>query len=335
LGQGVTGEVAKTGLPRLIPKSVKNDGLYDPEIRAYLSEKYGEPKTIESLMVVPIKRKDDEKILGVMKVINKLDQLEYTEDDLNYFVTFADYVDVAIFNAQEYKEATERLTVAERNAALSQLVRAVAHEINNTFGTITATVDGIRARMDGTSSDVERMLARIEDAANQTTEFATEISGYSAGKAGSKEPRDINEIIAKAVSAINHSQYDVWGFVSLDENYYDDSLVCDVYANPFSQVVRNIVINALQAMADKPGGKLWITSEAGTGESEGKAVVRFRDNGPGIRPEFLPDQIFEPEFTTKSTGNGVGLWLVRSQLQLIGAQIEVESTYGEGATFTL
>jgi signal transduction histidine kinase len=334
LGEGVTGTVAQTGVPRLISKAVKNNGKYDAEIREYLSQKHGEPTTIESLMVVPIQRRDE--ILGAMKVINKVgNQPQYTTDDLSNFVTFADYVDVAIFNAQEYKDAMERLTVAERNSALSQLVRAVAHEINNTFGTISATVEGVRARLGPTTPDIERMLSRIDDAATQTTEFATEISGYSAGRAGAKEARDVNKIILAAVSAINHAQYDVWGFITVEEDYCDNPLICEVYANPFSQVVRNIVINALQAMAERPGGRLWITTDAGSGEFEGKAIVRFRDNGPGIRPEYLPSRIFEPDFTTKASGNGVGLWLVHSQLQLIGATIAVESVYGQGAVFTL
>ena len=334
LGEGVTGWVAKTGEPKLIKKAVQNTGKYDSRIVEYLTSKHGEPRAIDSLMVVPIQA--GENILGAMKVINKGidDPLQYTEDDLKFFQTFADYVEVAIFNAEVYKDATERLAIAERNAALSQLVRAVAHEINNTFGTISATLDSVRARLGSPEPDIERMLSRIDEAATQTTEFANEIGGFSAGRAGIKEPCNVNEVTKNAVSAIDFRRYDNWDFISVDEAYSPLPLVCDIHANPFSQAIRNIVINAFQAMADKPGGKLWITTEEGTGDYQGKAILRFRDNGPGIREEHR-HRIFEPDFTTKPSGNGVGLWLVQSQLQLIGGTIDVDSVFGEGATFTL
>jgi len=100
--------------------------------------------------------------------------------------------------------------------------------------------------------------------------------------------------------------------------------------------VRNIVTNAYQALNGKPGGTIVLSSERGSGLYEGKAVIRFADNGPGIQPEHI-EKIFQPEFTTKTgdTGSGVGLWLVRDQLKIVDGTISVESKPGAGATFTM
>lgn len=335
VGEGVTGGVAKTGKPRLIVRTDLNDGKYDPQIISFLREKHGEPKHIESLMAVPIIAKDT--VLGVMKVINKVgDHLQYRAGDLELFRTFADYVSVAIENAQIYKLANDRLAIAERNSALSLLVSAVAHEINNTSGLIPANVAGIRKQLGMPNENIKRMLALIEDAASQATEFANELAGFSANRTGDKRALDVNTVIRDAIEALKfdlpkHKNSDT---IQLDVSLCDHALICDIYRTPFDQIVRNIVINAFQALESKPRGVVRVSSSKDTSEPEGAAVIQFEDNGPGIKPEHKL-RIFEPDFTTKAKGNGLGLWLVRTQLQQVGGTIEVESEQGQGARFTV
>jgi signal transduction histidine kinase len=105
-----------------------------------------------------------------------------------------------------------------------------------------------------------------------------------------------------------------------------------VYERPFAQIIRNVVINGIQALEGRADGRLTISSARLEKEGAGFARLRFEDNGPGIKPEHR-SRIFEAEFTTKSKGNGVGLWLVRTQLQPVGGTIEVESEFGKGAAF--
>jgi signal transduction histidine kinase/CheY-like chemotaxis protein len=318
IGEGVTGRVAETGEPRLIVghRPDQNDGKYDPVIRAFLTDKYGTTKHIDSLMVVPIIAKST--IFGTMKVINKKnDHLQYTESDLHLFRTFADYVGVAIENAQVYKH-------------LSLLVSAVAHEINNTSGVIPANVAGIKAKLGEPNENIDRMLALIEDAASQATEFANEIAGFSV--TGEKQPKNVNLVIQNAITALDLQKYRVPEAIALDVSLSDSPLVCEIYEKPFAQIVRNIVINAFQALETKQGGVVSVSSSMVTVESAGTAVIRFEDTGPGIKPEHK-SRIFDADFTTKAKGNGIGLWLVRTQLQAVGGTIEVESEAGGGATF--
>lgn len=321
LGEGATGRVAEKGEPRLVVRADLNDGKYDQEISKFLTEKYGEPTPIESLMIVPIVAKGT--ILGAMKVINKQggDHLEYSQSDLHLFETFADYVSVAIQNAQIYKD-------------LSLLVSAVAHEINNTAGVIPASVHGIRARLGAPNEKIEKMLARIENAASQATEFANEIAGFSAKYTRGKRPIDINIVIKQAIETLDLPRYKVPEAITLNLQLGDSPLVCEIYERPFAQIVRNILLNALQALDGRQGGVVEISSWRGDGELRGTAIIRFEDNGPGIKPEHM-SRIFDSDFTTKTRGNGLGLWLVRTQLRLIGGTIEVKSESGLFARFAV
>jgi len=331
LGEGVTGEVAKTGAPQLIRSAPENNGKYDLEITAYLTAVHGEPTKITSLMAVPIQARG--RVLGVMKVINKSgDHQQYNERDLELFKTFADYVSIAIANAQIYKHANDRLAVAERNYALSLIVSAVAHEINNTSGVIPANVDGIRAYLPEAGGEINKMLDTITDAAMQATEFAFDLGGFSANRTGERRSLDINHVIQETKEGLEYQ--DSLKAAELILHLSPKPLMCTIHRTPFMQIVRNIIINAAQALAEKSDGRISVTTEEGIDEWAGKAVIRFSDNGPGIKPEFLP-KIFEPDFTTKPKGNGIGLWLVKTQLELIQGSIEVHSVYGQGATFTI
>jgi GAF domain-containing protein/ActR/RegA family two-component response regulator len=326
-GEGVTGGVAHTGESRLIRTTNGTKGKYDAEIRAFLTQMHGEERGIESLMVVPIIAKGT--TLGVMKVINKIgNHLKYDESDVELFQTFADYVAVAIVNAQIHE--------AERHAALSLslLVTAVAHEINNTSGLIPANVAGIKAQLGTSNKDINRMLALIEDAASQATEFANELAGFSANRTGEKRPLDVNEVIGSAIEALQSdlSKYKNSDTIRLEVSLCERPLVCEIYRTPFIQIVRNIVINAFQALENKSAGVVRVSTSEGTGELTGMAVIQIEDDGPGIKPENRR-RIFDPDFTTKPKGNGMGLWLVRTQLELIGGRVEVESESGVGAKF--
>lgn len=94
------------------------------------------------------------------------------------------------------------------------------------------------------------------------------------------------------------------------------------------QVFRNLIVNAYQAMPE--GGTLYITTAR-----EGKYVeVSFRDTGVGIPPAYL-ERLFEPLFTTKERGTGLGLVISRGIVERHQGTIEVESLVGQGTTFTV
>ncbi len=234
-----------------------------------------------------------------------------------------------------YKVANDRLVaIADRNANLSLLVRAVAHEINNTSGLIPANVIGIRKLIGVANERIDRKLSLIQDAANQATEFANKVAGLAPNRMGDKGPLDINEVVRDAMEALDLSHLENAQAVKLKVFPCETPLVCEVYRTQFTQLIRNIIINAYQALQSTRRGVVTVTTSKGVGGWVGCAAVEIKDNGPGIK---LEDQgrIFEPDFTTKVEGSGLGLWLVRTQLDFIGGKIRVESEFGRGASFII
>src|SRR6185295_11440477 len=332
IGEGVTGRVAETGEPLLIRRASETGGKYGEVIRAALMKKHQRQKSIESLMVVPIIAKDQ--ILGVMKVINKAnDHLEFSPSDLKLFETFGRYVGVAIENARFYKLANERLSIAERNAALSSLVSAVAHEINNTVGLVPANIAVIKDQLGNPSESIMRSLALIERVANQATDFANELAGFATARRGEKRRLNVNELILNAIEDLQDMpRYKNSDSIQLKIALCEEALWCEIFETPFIQVVRNIVINSFQALEKTRHGAILVSTSRGTTETTPAAELLFQDNGPGILPKHI-EKIFEPDFTTKPDGNGLGLWLVRTQLEQVGGTIEVDSELGKGARF--
>jgi signal transduction histidine kinase len=240
------------------------------------------------------------------------------------------------FSDLERERLRERLAVAERNAALSLLVSAVAHEINNTCGIIPANVGIIRRQLGDGATPVESMLDRIEGAALQATEFARELSGFSRTGVEDPQPLDINRVIADAAATIRADieRHPTWQGVQLGLDLAASPLVCLIFRTPFMQIVRNILINAYHALEGRDNGSICVSSAQGAGRWAGTAVVHFQDNGPGILPEDQ-GRIFGAGFSTKSTGTGIGLWLARTQLELVGGSINVDDSNKEGATFVV
>lgn len=333
IAQGLTGSVASTGRSEL-QKADYPKGRYDENIKNHLQRTYGENATIESLMVVPIKAKGE--ILGVIKAINKKgDDGQYNEEDLSFFETFASYVGIAIENAQRYTLTNEKLAIAEKNVALSHLVQAVVHEINNKKALIPINVQLIRDRVSRSIYDINGMLDIIKDSADKAVAFANSIQAFSASRLGKREPQEINRIIKQAIQQLapdlqSEKEYKA---IKLEEKLSNEPLECSVYETPFEQVVQNIILNAYQAMVESEKQLLTITSYK---DSENNlAKIEFTDTGHGIKSEIL-EKIFDPEYTSKGAkGTGIGLWLAKTHLDSIDAEIKVKSVLNEGTTFTI
>ncbi len=335
LGEGITGKVALTGEAVLIKSaSEMPDGKFSKEIVAHLNKKgkSEEETKLESLMVVPIRAKN--KILGAIKAIKKKGE-GYDEEDLNFFEAFGNYIGIAIENARHYELTNKKLANAEKNAALSFMLRAVVHEINNTEALIPINVQIIKHKLAQENYEIKEMLDVIEDSAKQAVDFANNVQAFSASRIGGREARDINDIINKALKQLepifkNNKLHDQ---VRLIINLSKEPLIRYVYETPLIQVFRNIIINAYQAMEKSLEKNLTITSYDDT--NSGLVKIEFFDTGHGIKSEIM-EKIFDPEYTTKQgRGSGIGLWLAHTHLKSINADIKVESIVNEGTMFTV
>lgn len=336
IGEGLAGEAARTGISKL-EEAEEPTGKYDQQILQYLS-KDGQGQAIESLMVVPIKVNN--KIFGVIKAINKkVGGEQYTNDDLIFFENIASYVGIAFENG--YWFASKELAAAESNFNLSNLMYAIAHEFGNTWGHIPDNVDELRDSITGIKENEIKLLDEIKDLTLEMLYFTSEISGYSLGRKPVLEVIDITKLVDETIlkfkdrsnqDAPNFRKAENYDQVSLEFFPLEFPLKVEIYRFPIISTVRNIIINAYQALAEKGGGEIEIT----TYKEKGNAVIKVTDNGTGIKEEYR-DQIFGPEFTTKrgksGKGSGLGLWLARTQVESLGGKISFETEEGVGTSF--
>jgi signal transduction histidine kinase len=221
----------------------------------------------------------------------------------------------------------EKLHEAERLSAVGQLASGIAHEIRNPLNFINLTIDHLRARMEKGAADPSGAdAALLGQMKEEIVRLNTMVSNFlTFGRPGRlvKQRGDVNAVVAGLTALIEAraGAQSVEIVLSLDPGARPIPFDPDAIRTALT----NVMANALQAMPE--GGRLQIS----TGPVEEGAAVTISDTGGGISPENI-DKVFEPYFTTKETGIGLGLALTRKILMEHGGNISIDSTPGRGTT---
>ena len=232
----------------------------------------------------------------------------------------------------EKSRALERqLKEAEKSAVVGRLASAIAHEIRNPLNYINLTLDHLRAKFapveEKPRADFEKLTAQLKTEVARINRQITDFLRYSRPTKLNLQPLNAQEIVEDSLRIVEPQAAEQNIEINLieDENTPPISGDAEVLRSVFS----NLFINAVQAM-EKDGGSLGVSIK-----SENDFVaVEIRDTGDGIPAENL-DKIFEPYFSTKETGTGLGLAIVKKIIDDHGGAISVESSVGEGTTFTV
>ncbi|MDH4162973.1 MAG: PAS domain S-box protein [Nitrospirota bacterium] len=234
----------------------------------------------------------------------------------------------------ERKKLENRLIKSEKIESLGVLAGGIAHDFNNLLNSIIANID-IATRLVKPDSDVQQSLQRAQKASTKAKELTQQLLTFSKGGAPVKRLASIADLIRDT------ADFGARGTnVRCQYDFAPDLWNAEVDEGQISQVIQNLVINAVQAMPQ--GGTIEIAArnlEFGrmTSPALGPGhyvMITVRDHGHGIPPENL-NRIFEPYFTTKSTGSGLGLATTYSIVKKHDGAIDVESSLGNGTIFSL
>ncbi len=223
------------------------------------------------------------------------------------------------------KELEEQLRRSERLASLGRLAAGVAHEIRNPLGSIKgfATILAGRSQQDERSLEITRVM---KDEVDRLNRVVTELLEFARPTEIEKRLYPCRQILEHTLQLVKSDAEHQ--SVVIEWQVVPDDLEAALDLDRFSQLLLNLYLNALHAM--EQGGALKVQAYL---ESEA-VVFSVEDTGAGIEADDLP-HIFDPYFTTKARGVGLGLANAHKIVEAHGGTITVSSNPGEGATFVV
>jgi nitrogen-specific signal transduction histidine kinase len=222
---------------------------------------------------------------------------------------------------------------AERLAALGQLSAGLAHEIRNPLGVIKGSADMLSRKVAQSEPLVGELAGYISSEVNRLNALVVRFLDFARPSKLELRPEQISEIVDRAVTAATASIPD--SGVKIERQYAPNLPPVPVDAQLCEQVFINVITNAMQAMQGQDAAlektlRLSILPEISNGEP-GIAVI-VEDTGPGVPPE-LREQIFNPFFTSKKEGVGLGLSIVAKIVDDHRGTIRLEDKTPRGARF--
>lgn len=240
----------------------------------------------------------------------------------------------------------ELVRKAEKMVSLGELVAGIAHEINTPLGALKSNYDLFERSIARISEilfaqdspetvrnnrTLHQLLENIEKlnkvnrtASERITEIVNSVRRYARQDEADPVEADLHEILESALVMVRHL---LKNRIQVHREYgSSSSMIC--FPSQLNQVFVNLLVNASHAIPEK--GDIYIK----TASSHDSLTIEIRDTGSGMTPE-VRNRIFEAGFTTKPTGMGMGLSIVKSILEAHHGQIEVESEPGQGTTFRI
>ncbi len=236
------------------------------------------------------------------------------------------YVQGIIHDITNMKKAEKANLQVEKLAVAGRLVRTLAHEVRNPLNNINMSIEHL-LQQETVPEDARLYLDIIHRNGGRIGDLITELLDSSRPTELQFAVHTLQTVVDESVSAaIDRMSLRKIG---MDIRYADEPLLVLVDKEKLKIALLNIIINAIEAMENEVG-KLYISVD----RADGFYQVTIRDNGCGIPPENV-SRLFEPYFTSKRNGVGLGLASTLNILQSHKAKVEVDSTIGEGTTFTI
>ena len=220
----------------------------------------------------------------------------------------------------DYKKTQEKLALSERLAGIGRMAGAIAHEFRNQLGVIRNSAYFLKMKLEAKDEKIKRHLEILDEQVVETEAIIGNILTFSKTKHPEFQRINLKDLLLKSASKLKIPE----GIkLSLDA-VADDFMV---KADPLQMggIFVNVILNALQAMEEK--GSLLIKVE----KINNYVTIIFTDTGAGIKAEDQK-KLFEPFFSTKARGIGLGLATAKLIIDAHHGSIAVESDYGKGAS---
>lgn len=224
-------------------------------------------------------------------------------------------------------ESAELLARNERDMAWREMAKQVAHEIKNPLTPMKLSIQYLQQTIRSGSADIKEMAQKVSitllEQIENLTKIATEFSNFAKMPQAENEKLVLNEIVSSVHDLFRKREdLDISLSVPIDEMY--------VFAdkNQIIRVLNNLINNAIQAIPENKRGRIEISLDSNIKN----AIICVRDNGTGI-PEEMQSKVFLPNFTSKSSGTGLGLAMCQQIIESANGKIYFKTIPGMGTSF--
>jgi signal transduction histidine kinase len=253
-----------------------------------------------------IQKLEDEKKALAKEYAAQQKEIEALEKKLEKFTEIKEQrdwlLDEMTKKINELSRFQTELFKSARFSAIGEMSARLAHDMRNPLAIIKNTVELVKLKHSSTiSEELLRLLGSIDDASSRLAFQLDEVLNFVKASPLNYTKCSLLETLNSAISKLNIPEQ-----VRIHKPYHDIHIFCDV--EKITTVFTNLIMNAMQAMDNS--GTITIRFD----ETTDMVTFKVQDTGPGI-PEDLLDQVFEPLFTTKLRGTGLGLQAVKNIIQ--------------------
>lgn len=249
---------------------------------------------------------------------------------------------IIVRHLRKVREAERRARAAERMAEIGSMTGGLAHEIKNPLSTIglnaqlLAEAIGELPLPEEDKGRLTRRIASLRREVERLRGILTDFLRYAGDLKLEPIPSDLNDVVRDLIDFFL-PQAESQG-VRLRESLHDGALMAEIDAAHLKQALLNLMLNGVQAMVGAAPGAtrelILRTESALDAERRPEVKLHVIDTGPGIAPDKL-ERIFQPYFTTRAGGSGLGLPTARRLVEAHGGRLEVHSEPGAGTDFTI
>ncbi|MBL0272652.1 MAG: CHASE3 domain-containing protein [Chitinophagaceae bacterium] len=228
------------------------------------------------------------------------------------------------------KANTELIQVRshEKFAATGRIARTIAHEVRNPLTNINLAADQLKEEVGPNDENATHLFEMINRNSSRINQLISDLLNSTKFSELTVTKISVNDLLDETLKeandriSLNH--------INVIKKYTSGSCDVSVDKDRIKIALLNIIINAVEAMGNREGSALTLETKA----EHNKCRIIINDNGPGLDKEALT-RLFEPYFTSKPKGNGLGLTITQNIILNHKGEISVESTKGEGVNFTI
>ncbi len=223
------------------------------------------------------------------------------------------------------EESATMLAQSEREQAWREMAKQVAHEIKNPLTPMRLTVQSFQRKFDANDPNLKQKLDDYSKTLIQQIDtmsaVASAFSNFASMPAQQNETLNVVEVVEFSLDIFNED------FIRFESN--SDEIITVMDRTQLIRIITNLVKNAIQAIPEEQEDKAVLVS---VNAEEDNVIIAVKDNGIGIDTENT-ERIFEPKFTTKTSGMGLGLGIIKNIIENYKGTITFESELGKGSTF--